>query len=451
MSRRLSYFVLACAMVAVVGCSMNEAPARGEHCPPWDASINDFSPGELHSICLGGGYCPIKENGVYSETFTSNFCPLDFPVCVKNYDTGTYYCMKRCEGDTPKSCFGDCISAEQDCECTEKDSKCESGKLYQCEGHIWKATSCPQGASCKNSLECGECQTGAQKCEGNEFSTCVNAMWIIPQKCEGDASCFNESICGGCKNNESTCAEGKLYHCIDGSWDEGDNCAHSDVCKDTSTCGDCSKNATECINGRIKTCSETGIWGNEKDCKVGVCKNDQECGECVPHTTKCNNGEHQTCTQKGEWDSVTKCNTGVCKSATECGDCGPEGKTCSGNTLKSCKNGSWTESVCSVHNNDDSNKDGAIMQTCQDKRCCFPSSKQPLFGSGLNRQVKLSDTAMQTSFKADYCCSKHAYYYISTGGEWTYCTDNEEPCKNSNCSEDGYCKTNCTCTCKIIY
>ena len=90
MRGRVSAFILACTLAAVAGCSMQDAPERGQKCPPVGTS------GKMDCVYRAkAGECITQTEGLFTEEFQLQFCPKEFPQCVKDYkqQDDSYYCM----------------------------------------------------------------------------------------------------------------------------------------------------------------------------------------------------------------------------------------------------------------------------------------------------------------------------------------------------------------------
>ena len=425
--KRFSAFILACTLAAVAGCSMQDAPERGQKCPPVDA------PGTMDCIMREDAIkCITSADGEYSEAFSTQFCPKEFPHCVLDSakEDSTYYCMKPCD-EGKVSCYGNCVNPQTDNTYCGVDERCMGGesctlpltcqggkclgndtceddavrcisddntiKREQCHSNHWDFLEDCDGMSCREDKTCGVCRDGEEKCEDGVFKKCEKGDWVeTPCKdVKGNsASCDADGKkCGVCNNGDVKCENDKTYICADGAWGEETSCKGEEdkatSCKiDKVSCGECKNGEVKCENGVVFTCSD-GVWPEEgeackdkdDDEKPTSCKADgKTCGVCYSSSVKCENGKSYQC-NNGVWGDETQCKNEndeptSCQDKEKCGGCTNDSIICNNGKSYKCLNGKWDEGTACV--NSTVCKD---VTACGD---CIPGEK-----SCINGKVKI--------------------------------------------------------------
>ena len=463
--KRFSAIILACTVAAVAGCSMEDAPKRGQKCPPVDV------PGELDCIMrVNMKDCITPQNGEFAEAFSTQFCPTEYPHCVKDYRENRedhYYCMVQC-GEGLVSCYGTCINPKENndyCGADDLCSKwekctgsltCQNGKclgnescdddqmqcvdkddighMERCQNKTWNQDVDCEGNSCQEDNTCGVCKNGDIKCEDGIKKVCEKGKWK-DEPCkdsDGNAlSCDAEGKnCGACNNGDVKCENDKTYTCADGTWGEETSCkgagdAATSCKSDKTSCGECKNGEVKCVEGKTYQC-ENGVWPEEGTmCEDDAsCKEDgKTCGKCKNGDYKCSSSKKYTCSG-GMWpdesEAVPCPNGASCSDEKECGGCTNGEIKCEGGVRKYCNEGSWN-----------------TLEECENGVSCREDGKT--CGKCLNDAKKCEDG------KSSVCQNGTWGSELSCGGNNYSCMNSQVCCTPGTKKCDGKTKKLYTC------
>ncbi|MBN2493791.1 MAG: hypothetical protein JXR96_04285 [Deltaproteobacteria bacterium] len=230
-------------------------------------------------------------------------------------------CAVACGGGQPVD-SGDCEAGAQ---------RCDGERLEQCADGAWSLVQdCSlDGQSCEmlsdTAAECrsaGDCSTGQQRCSGELLEYCDRGSWVAQQNCAlGGESCValteTTAECRdlACQEGDQRCDGEILEYCLDGEWSFQQNCGLSGLecvplSETAAECRDlaCQEGARRCDGEILEYCLD-GEWSFQQNCGLAGL-------ECVP----------------------------LSETAAECQDlaCQEGARRCDGDVLEYCRDGEWS-------------------------------------------------------------------------------------------------------------
>lgn len=177
--------------------------------------------------------------------------------------------------------------------CTEGEA---GGELTTCvDDAVCETEACPDGNSCKDETECGECLNYEEKCRESDSEwgvyQCRSGQWTYLKACDHTITCENgddgkglitecrgkeceivEECSGSCNRNGTACGEsgclnytkecrddmltdsnggGAIAECQFGKWEILSTCTDAASCKDANNCGECKNGNTKCVDVEV--------------------------------------------------------------------------------------------------------------------------------------------------------------------------------------------------------
>ena len=257
-------------------------------------------------------------------------------------------------------------------ECLNKSKECVDGKYRICQEGAWK----PLEETCKS-----ECEEGKFKCDSGKLFKCNGGTWVSKEEDKGtdnykwsdgtevnwkeaDCDCNGQSLGSNGQDVGASKALWEICPCINDTNGFGAMSGESATmrCGDAegASCKDDHSSCGECLNGRKMCTSDAsfkecvkGEWGIEQRCSGNlVCSDNGGCvkpGEnlaCDWEGYRCDeNGELVFCKENirvnGEPCGVGKCHVVDGGKSGYCDEC-ENGKTqCIGDEFIKCNNGVW--------------------------------------------------------------------------------------------------------------
>jgi hypothetical protein len=158
--------------------------------------------------------------------------------------------------------------------CTEGEA---GGELTTCvDDAVCETEACPDGNSCKDETECGECLNYEEKCRESDSEwgvyQCRSGQWTYLKACDHTITCENGDD-----------GKGLITECL------GKECEIVEECS-----GSCNRNGTACgeCHNSFKVCSDentggkpigyvylcqSGVMTHYSTCTNNICKNWYQC------------------------------------------------------------------------------------------------------------------------------------------------------------------------------
>ncbi|MFA5811618.1 MAG: Ig domain-containing protein [bacterium] len=248
-------------------------------------------------------------------------------------------------------------------ECAQGQTKCVSGKLYDCvtdADNCWKwnsGTVCPTGACAVDGLKCGNCTPNHHNaCYSNDiysYDSC-NALQSLVQDC-GESG-FNQSA-------PLTCQSGHLYQQYITKGCTNASCTQSTGSQKKQDCGTASCQGTSCCTGNSTyKCSGSDLyWYSSCNVKQSI-KN--SCGTAGCSGTACCQSHTSTQCSNNDVYWYSSCNA-MQDLKEDCGTNTTGTNYCDGNSvyrddiIKGCSSGACT-----------SNQQKVLVEDCGVKKQC---------------------------------------------------------------------------------